>query len=367
VASLLGDLVYERAYYHGCRCDGGWSPTDESFRLTEKLTPGASEVVALAGGLSSFEEAASLSLPKLAGLRVSPSTVERTVMRVGGDLHERRTEGETFGDTDPWDWHADADGQRCGYVSLDATGVRQQADDGGKKEARMVLVGEVFNPTPTHQKKTQRIWDARYVCGLMSLEELGRQLRHEALAVGLRQADVVIGLTDGGAGLEDCLMDGVFAGLGPSIEFILDFYHASEHVHEFLRVWIPQDEALRKKQAEAWCHQLKHEGGEALLTELAAVDLSAASPAAVESHRLLCGYFRRNLHRMDYPRYVSRGWQIGSGTIESACKTVVNARLDQTGMRWGELGTDAMGHLRALMKSQRTAWEHYWSPTQSSA
>jgi len=33
------------------------------------------------------------------------------------------------------------------------------------------------------------------------------------------------------------------------------------------------------------------------------------------------------LHRMDYPRYQVEGWQIGSGPIEAACKTVVNQRL----------------------------------------
>ena len=30
---------------------------------------------------------------------------------------------------------------------------------------------------------------------------------------------------------------------------------------------------------------------------------------------------------MDYPRYVANGWQIGSGPVESACKTVVANRL----------------------------------------
>jgi hypothetical protein len=38
---------------------------------------------------------------------------------------------------------------------------------------------------------------------------------------------------------------------------------------------------------------------------------------------------------MDYPRYRSKGWQIGSGPVESACKTVVGQRLKGPGMRWG--------------------------------
>lgn len=361
MTSLLGPIVYERAYYHCRHCHEGWFPTDEELRLTETLTPAASEVVTLAGGQNAFDEAARLALPKMAGINVSASTVERTVHRVGNDLHRRRTAGETFGGKAPWKWHAGADGRTCGYVSLDATGVRQQADDGSRKDARMVWVGEVFNPTPTHQKKRERIWNARYVCGLMPLAEIGRQLGHEARAAGLDQADVLIALTDGGAGLEDCLLEEVFAGLGKPFEFILDFFHVSEHLHDFLKVWMPGEES-RKERADAWCHLLKHEGGEALLRELERIDLSTESEAVREGHRLLCGYLRRNLHRTDYPRYVRSGWHIGSGTIESACKTVVNARLDGTGMRWSELGTNAVGHVRALIKSEAAAWNQYWSP-----
>ena len=36
----------------------------------------------------------------------------------------------------------------------------------------------------------------------------------------------------------------------------------------------------------------------------------------------VAGYFANQEHRMDYPTYVAKGWQIGSGPVESACKTV---------------------------------------------
>src|SRR5512144_790591 len=55
---------------------------------------------------------------------------------------------------------------------------------------------------------------------------------------------------------------------------------------------------------------------------------------------------------MDYPRYLKEGWQIGSGHIEAACKTVVNQRLKQSGMRWGGDGADAVCHLRALYEGE---------------
>jgi hypothetical protein len=71
-----------------------------------------------------------------------------------------------------------------------------------------------------------------------------------------------------------------------------------------------------------------------------------------ETHRLVTGYVRNNLHRMASPRYREEGWQIGSGQIEAACKTVVNQRLKQSGMRRGSNGADAVCHLRALYEGE---------------
>ena len=71
-------------------------------------------------------------------------------------------------------------------------------------------------------------------------------------------------------------------------------------------------------------------------------------------------YISNNVHRMDYPYYLAQGWQIGSGPIESACKTVVGQRLKLAGMRWREYGTDNVCHLRALFKSEQHQWNAFW-------
>ncbi|MFO1045082.1 MAG: hypothetical protein U0941_25180 [Planctomycetaceae bacterium] len=60
-------------------------------------------------------------------------------------------------------------------------------------------------------------------------------------------------------------------------------------------------------------------GGVAVFDELQRLDLTRASPAVQESHRQLCGYLA--------PTYVELRWEIGSGEIESARKTVVGQRL----------------------------------------
>jgi len=63
---------------------------------------------------------------------------------------------------------------------------------------------------------------------------------------------------------------------------------------------------------------------------------------------------------MDYPYYLAQGWQIGSGPIESACKTVVGQHLKLAGMRWCAYGTNNVCHLRALFKSKQAQWDAFW-------
>jgi hypothetical protein len=356
---LFGTVDYERAYYHCASCGHGHFPTDHELDVLNRKTRGAEEVIALGSVTDAFQEAAEKLVAKMSGLVVSKSTVHRTAEAVGDKLAKHKAQGGAILPKKPWNWHKDANGQRVAYVSLDATGVLQQGPDHKKVEGKMAWVGAVFNPQPTHEDKRERMKNARYVSGVMSLSDIGFQIRQECQAVEIQNAEVVIALTDGGAGLEDCLLDAV-AGQMKQIEYILDFYHASEHVHDFAKEFLPGDDSIRKAKAGEWCHVLKHQGGESLLRELESLELSQARPEVVESHRLLTNYLRNNLHRTDYPRYLKNGWQIGSGVIESACQSVVGGRLKGPGMRWRPYGTTALCQLRSLYKSTDRLWDQYW-------
>jgi hypothetical protein len=108
-----------------------------------------------------------------------------------------------------------------------------------------------------------------------------------------------------------------------------------------------------------WCHTMKHQGGERIVEVLRSHPLPR-SKAVQDKHAAVLNYLSNNLHRMDYPQYVANGWMIGSGAVESACKTVVAQRLKQAGMRWREYGTDSMCHLRALFRSEPDQWQAFW-------
>ena len=341
-------MAVERAYYHCRHCHSGHCPRDAALGLGGPgLSRGATELVALAGVLGSFAEAADKVLPRLAGLRVSESTAERLTEQVGADLGRRLAAGEVFGPARDWTWSEDAEGKTCAYVAADLTGVGMQGPGGGAAEGRMAAVAMVYNPGRPGQ--------ARYLSAVRPLAELGEPLRRQGAQVGMDRADRWVAISDGGAGIEGFLRDNF-----PRVEaVILDFYHAAEHIHEWARGVSPDDPPAAEELAGHWCHRLKHEGGVAVLAALRELDVGRR-PAARAAHRDLLGYLGGQVHRTDYPAYRAKGWQIGSGPVESACKQV-GQRLKGSGMRWGAAGADAVCHLRALFRSEAGQWDAFWA------
>jgi len=394
VESLLGTIHVRRGYYHCGPCGHGLFPFDDDAGIgPHRLTPGAERVVSLLGlTCDSFEEAAQKVLPEACGLRLGESTVRLVTEDAGARLGALHEGGHTLGDSEPFDWRKDAQGRTCAYVSLDLTGVRQQAKGGGPAEGRMPYVAAIYNPAPEQTAETKATaplpvpgyepvaettasatalpkpaeeaqtparprMQARYLAGLMSLAALGLLLRKQAAQVGMEKAEQWIGLSDAGSGLEDFLRTNFNRA---NLVIILDFWHPTGYLEALARAMHAEDEEKREEQMKAWCHLMKHEGGAAILKVLEGLEIPRNRKAARQARQEAVQYVKNNVHRMDYPYYVSQGWQIGSGPIESACKTVVGQRLKLAGMRWREYGTDNVCHLRALFKSEKHQWDAFW-------
>jgi hypothetical protein len=362
--SLLGPFRLRRHYYLCPTCHRGTCPQDDRLGLqAHDLTPAADEAVCLAGAPASFAEAAERTLPRLAGLRVSASTAERATEAAGARVARAQARGVTFGPDLPWEWHRDAEGQTVAYVAVDATGVGQQGPGGAAAEGRMATVGMIYNPVPQERERWARPqgrrppWQARYVAQVQPLAALAQPLRRQGSRVGMGRAQRWVALADGGSGLEDFLRD----NFGRVDAVILDFWHAAEYLGDLAKALYPGHEEQSEAWRSAWCSRLKAEGGAPVLEALRGLDLKGKGRAVREVRAQVVGYFAGQVGRMDYPAYQAKGWQIGSGPVESACKTVIGLRMKGGGMRWGEDGADAVAHLRALFRSEKGQWEGFWS------
>lgn len=356
-------IVCRRVYYYCRRCGKGYAPWDESTGLSERnFTPALEQLACLTGAVAdSFEKGADL-LEKSAGVRLSESTVQRATESAGDRIAAQLQAGKTFGPKRCWNWFRDAAGQRVAYVGIDATGVPQQGAHGKKTEGRMAYVGMVYNPLPDRERVFEDLprpgekMKARYVSGLYPLAEMGPLLRRQAAQVGMDDADVWVALTDGGSGLEHF----VEMNFPRMSAVIVDFWHASEYVAKLAQALHPKDEAQASALTQQWKRVLKEEGGWTLLAVWEQWDWPERKTGLREVRETVLGYFRNQAHRMEYPEYEANGWYIGSGAVESSCKTVVNQRLKGAGKRWSEQGAHAVCHVRALYRSEAGQWESFW-------
>jgi len=69
-------------------------------------------------------------------------------------------------------------------------------------------------------------------------------------------------------------------------------------------------------------------------------------------------YLKNHKEYMNYDQYLSEGYPIGSGVVESACSHIVKDRMEISGARWGINGSDSILKLRSVAKSND--WDEYW-------
>ena len=61
---------------------------------------------------------------------------------------------------------------------------------------------------------------------------------------------------------------------------------------------------------------------------------------------------------MKYDVYLAKGYPIGSGVIEGACRNLVKDRMELAGMRWSIDGAQAVLQMRSA--DVNGLWEAFW-------
>ena len=163
----------------------------------------------------------------------------------------------------------------------------------------------------------------------------------------------VVKLADGAADNWDYLASDALPE-GPEI---VDFFHASEHLHAAVALAYGDGTHETRFRYETLRDTLRDEIGGVEKVIRALAHLAGKHPRKDKLRRELA-YFRKNRHRMRYAEMKSRGFMIGSGVVEAACKTLVAQRLEQSGMRWSADGAQAILTPRGWNQSERfdEAW-----------
>ncbi|MCY2954237.1 MAG: hypothetical protein NTU53_20060 [Planctomycetota bacterium] len=179
---------------------------------------------------------------------------------------------------------------------------------------------------------------------------LGKLLGREASRVHLRAATERVGLVDGAVCLRNHLE------VLPLERVLLDFFHLSEHVNNASRKTLGEKTEAGKKWVHEVLHTLRHEGYEPFFQKLVDWRGGLRGSKRKEADRLL-NYVAERQAMMDYAECEKRGWDVGTGPMESMCG-VTTDRLKGRGRRWDLDNAESLMALEAMYQSN--LWDRYW-------
>jgi hypothetical protein len=334
------------------RAAGVFFPLDQRLQLGEQSwTPQTIEKAVRMGiEIASYERAA-VQFSELSHVNLSKSALHRLVNDLGGRLtavqaaeavamvQVPKQEVEVIWREVP---EPDSD---CMNISMDGVLVRLRRE--GWKEVKVATFSAVTHDIAAESGEwSMHLRQHSYRAGLWEVDEFAAHQWAEATRRGVEKATYLSSVNDGAAWIWNLTR----RCYGRCVE-ILDWWHAIERLwtlaHQHFGADSPQAAAWVAAQKELLLHSR-------LRTVLHNVRLLYPRLQPLpDPVRKAVVYLYHNRWRMRYQQFRQAGYPIGSGTVESACKLVAQARLKQSGMSWSRPGAQAVLSLRTCLLSQR--------------
>jgi hypothetical protein len=312
--------------------------------LPGQLTPLLQDQLTHLGVWMPFAKAAAL-LASFTHTPVSESTAQRLTEAIGL-VYEAVQVAEV--ERIERDWPAVEDGPDKLILSLDGAFV--PVLHGEWAEAKTLVVGEVNQPKMVDGKTVVSTQAHSYFSRVAEAELFQRLTLGELYRRQVETAAQVASVSDGAEWIQ-----GFIDFHAPTARRVLDFPHAAQRICQIGEAVLGADHASLRAWQSRQLHQLKHDDPEAMLNKLrmfAGAHLSV--PLVAEN----LAYLEKRVAHMQYSRFQTEGWPIGSGMVESANKLVVEARLKGAGMHWSRLSVNPLLALRNAVCNDR--WAEAW-------
>ena len=362
VLTALGAVEITRPWYLCPHCHQGQFPADRELDIEHtEFSPGVRRMQALVGQGAPFDYGRE-QMELLAGLKVTAKSVERVAESIGADIarHQQQQINRVvqlelpiiLGEPVP-----------ILYVQMDGTGVpvvkketegRKGKLDGLPAHTREVKLGCVFTQTGWDEEgfAIRDPGSTTYTGAIEHAQQFGKRLYVEACKRGWSRAEKKVVIGDGAEWIWNIAKDHF-----PGAVQILDIFHARQHLWELARLLFPTDTQRRNQ----WLglHQKRWlDKGKIAKLVASLRSIRTADPELAKKIRNDADYFASNAARMNYPKFRKQHLFVGSGVIEAGCKTVVGARLKQSGMFWTVLGANRILALRCCHLNG--SFEDYW-------
>ena len=179
-------------------------------------------------------------------------------------------------------------------------------------------------------------------------DEIFDLLAAELFRNGAQDARELVFLGDGAPWIWNRL-DSLTKQLGlPDVKVhkILDFSHAVQHLYTIADLRPGLDGRRKKRWVKKMKKLLKASADEFLANLSLAIGGTRNKKLRSEYN-----YFCKNKERIRYSKFVQMRLPIGSGSVESAIRRVINLRLKGAGMFWLKENAEGFLHLRCQTKS----------------
>ena len=200
-----------------------------------------------------------------------------------------------------------------------------------------LLITRFLARMPEHKKKTLKSQLA------MQVEQIKKR------RPDLKMIKIADGARDNWTFLNDEIKEG---------ECVLDFYHAATHLHDAMEVIYGKNSVDAITEYKKYRHSLRHDekGIDKVINHL---KYQLRKNPKKEKIKTEITYFSRHRARCQYARLAKENKPIGSGIVESACKTVLQMRCKRSGQRWENKGGQAILTFRSILLSRQLddAWE----------
>lgn len=308
-----------------------------------------------AAASSGSYEAASQDLLTYAGLAIDPKQLQRLVAAIAPVMNRWR-EAQGPAPAQPL----------CGEVmciGTDGTGAPmrraylrgRKGKRGGRARTREVKVGTVFThrrPTAPDQRPERDYQSTSYLAAIVSADDFGPLLRHEAIRRGMGWAKTVVFLGDGAVWVWKV------ARLNfPEAVCILDYYHACEHLSLLAAALYGEGTPPARRHYRLWKKWLLKDKVTQIIAQ--ATEELPTEAGRRKAAKLQINYLARNRTKMLYRTFREAGYFIGSGVTEAGCKIVVGQRLKGSGMLWSRKGAE---HLLSIRCALLSGWfQNFWN------
>lgn len=223
------------------------------------------------------------------------------------------------------------------------------------------IIGALFNSlSDEHKAPTHKWHEQKHLRAFLSNKPRAIEYGVDHALNRDQSEKPMIILIDGAPSLENTIKQEVQKqGIASRVDaYILDFIHLLEYVWKVANAHLGENSPNREAWVRQQARQLLESKTEQVIEGWQQIlDQGQWSNYKRTLLERSIKYLKNRPHMVDYKSYLSKGYPITTGAVESACGHFIKSRMERNAMHWSFDGAQKMLDIRAVKKN--SDWSDY--------